>query len=1101
LRSAVSSRSKAVSAERAPAPSAALVLAGLLLAALVVRLLFIGADGFKNDVVTFEAWSLTLAEHPLREFFAKAGFADYPPGYFFILWVIGHAYKLLVHSDPSYTILKFAVKLPAIVMDLVDAALVFAIVRRFAALPWAFGAAAFFAFNPATIFISAYWGQVDSVAAGFVLAALLMVLRSESQTGGAAILSLVLAWLSIGYSILIKPPASVLVPLLLAFVFAAPDSRARATRALGTALGIFGALTLAYLMALAFHPGLDPLAQFEWLYGRYQYASGVYPDNSVNAFNLYALRQSFWQPDAQLIPNLSIGPFTFGLPQYTWGIALFAVATVLIVSRYLQRRDSQAFLEAALLLSLGFFILATRMHERYIFNAFLFAPMLMFAGRRYLWVAVAISLTLFANLEYSLHYLAVMDAHEQGVDATNLWPWVSRPAAALNVAAFFYLGYVYLGARSDALEEFDISRAAARVVAVPARSWFSPLEGTGFMVAVDYAIAAGLSVLSFVLTYVNFWKPGEKIFDEIYYARAAEEYIGRKEIFEFTHPPLTKLVITLSTLMFGDNAYGWRFLNLVVGAITVFVLYAFAKRILRSTPFATICASFLVFDGFHFVQARIATPEITVAFFALTTLYAFYRFWIASQVRVAPLADRPLVTRQVAAMAGATILAGVLASLVARGQDTAAFVVSFLYFEIGAYLVVRLVMPKLGALARPGGAADVTSYAEGSYVTRGELVAFDGGRVPAAAASRSANAKAQAGIGEVTTPTKSGRTYTEGELRIEYRRDGSTAYETPDGTALFTPDGAMDVGDARVARRNAGIWLWLLALSGGALAASKWNGLFDFMVVFLLVGVVALQVLWTPALRAMGLRVVPRPAKWGNPRGFSVDVVVAAMAFVGATVYVLTYIPYFSMGHNLADLVGMQKGMFGYHYDLHATHPYSSKWWQWPLLQIPISYYYKDFRTGAAMQNSAACCVAEILALPNPAVWWLGLFSVPYVAWLAWRERVKAYLLLIVAYLLQWLPWIASPRVAFEYHFYPNLAIICLADAILLQRVWSLAKQGSPAFAGPRLAVGVYVAVVVLAFMFWHPVLAGTPVSYNDWNARMLGWLMGQLWINPHPGH
>jgi hypothetical protein len=454
------------------------------------------------------------------------------------------------------------------------------------------------------------------------------------------------------------------------------------------------------------------------------------------------------------------------------------------------------------------------------------------------------------------------------------------------------------------------------------------------------------------------------------------------------------------------------------------------------------------------------------------------------------------VTREVVVMAGATILAAVLASLVARGQDTAAFVVTFLYFEIGAYLLTRLVVPRLGA--RP---ADVTSYADGSSVTGSGLVTFDGGRVPLASAGRSANAKAAAGVaGDVTSPTKSGLEYAEDELRIDYRRDGSMSYATPDGSALFAAEGRMDVGDVRVARRDATLWLWLLALSGGLLAASKWNGLFDFAVVFLLVGAVALQNLWTPALRAMGLRVIPRPAKWGNPRGFSFDVIVAAMAFVGATVYVLSYIPYFSMGHNLADLVGMQKGMFGYHYDLHATHPYSSRWWQWPLLQIPISYYYKDFRTGAAMQNSAACCVAEILALPNPAVWWLGLLSVPYVAWLAWRERVKAYLLLTTAYLLQWLPWIASPRVAFEYHFYPNLAIICLADAILLQRVWNLASKDSPAFAGPRVAVAVYVAVVVLAFMFWHPVLAGTPVSWSDWNARMLGWLMGQLWINPHPG-
>ena len=37
-------------------------------------------------------------------------------------------------------------------------------------------------------------------------------------------------------------------------------------------------------------------------------------------------------------------------------------------------------------------------------------------------------------------------------------------------------------------------------------------------------------------------------------------------------------------------------------------------------------------DGFHYVQSRIATPEITVAFFSLLTLYAFYRLWVGTQI-------------------------------------------------------------------------------------------------------------------------------------------------------------------------------------------------------------------------------------------------------------------------------------------------------------------------------------------------------------------------------------------------------------------------------------------------------------------------------------
>jgi len=43
-------------------------------------------------------------------------------------------------------------------MDLVDAVLIFAVVRRYASELVALGAAALFALNPTTIYVSAYWG-------------------------------------------------------------------------------------------------------------------------------------------------------------------------------------------------------------------------------------------------------------------------------------------------------------------------------------------------------------------------------------------------------------------------------------------------------------------------------------------------------------------------------------------------------------------------------------------------------------------------------------------------------------------------------------------------------------------------------------------------------------------------------------------------------------------------------------------------------------------------------------------------------------------------------------------------------------------------------
>ena len=1073
--------------------STGLTLGLMLTIAFLVRFLFIGADGFKGDVSTFQSWALTLAEHPMREFFAKAGFADYPPGYFYVLWFVGHAYKLLVPSDPSYFILKIFVKLPAILMDIVDAGLIFVLVRRSASLAWAFGAAALFAFNPATIFISAYWGQVDSVAGGLTLLTIILMYDAATKTGKPATYSLVGAWLVVAAAILIKPPSIVLVPLMLAFMVTTDDRAVQATRRMATAIGIGGALALAYLATLAFHPGWNPIEQFAWLYGRYQYASGVYPYTSVNAFNIYAIVRHMWESDAA---PLTMWGHTLGPPEYVWGVLLMLAAVALVVSQYIQRRDPMAFLEAAFILSLGYFVLLTRMHERYVFNALLLAIPLIWYQRRYLIASICLTLTLFANLCYSLYYLHVLDGKISGVDPTDLIPWLSHPMALLNFAVFCYAGYIFLGVGLDPLESVDGATLWQRV-ADPVRAWFAPLQGSTAMRGLDWLIASALTAGSFVMMWIGYKWPTEKIFDEIYYARAAEEYIAHKDIFEYTHPPLTKLIITLSTLLLGDTSTGWRFLNIVVGALMVLVVYCFAKRLLGSAMFATVAAGFLALDGFHFAQSRIATPEITVAFFSILTLYAFYRFWIASQVRVAPevVADlKVLLNGEGLWIAGVTVVALVFAWFVARGQSNAAHIVAFLYFELGGYLAVRLSAPLRNK------ARQVVSYAEGSRLIEGTLETFDGGHVVARGALVA---------GEVTKlDEKKGLVYADDELRIEYARDGTARYATPEGSVTFTSAGTMLAGTETIdGRRDGRVWMWILALCGGCLAASKWNGLFDFFVVWLLAIGVGTQRLWAPVLQALGrARTAPRPASWGNPFGFSLDILAASMLFVGATVYLLSYIPYFMLGgHNLGTLVEMQHDMYAYHccastvmISAGAKHPYASSWWQWPFILKPISYYYHDFRVGAAAQQATACCVAEILALPNPAVWWLGLISVPAMGWLGWRERNKGYLLLFTAYFLQWLPWIASPRLAFEYHFFPNLAVICLADAVLLQRVWQLARAG-PGFRWPRFLVYAYCALAILAFIAWFPIVSGMHITWDAWDARMWHSLFGNQWVLENP--
>jgi Gpi18-like mannosyltransferase len=1034
--------------------SRTLILVLIGIAALALRVMFINAEGFKNDVQSFEAWALSLAAHPLGEFYAKTSFADYPPGYFYVLWVIGHLYQpyQALDAQHQYALLKILVKLPAIVMDFVDAGLIYAIVLRFATIRWATIAAAAFLLNPATIFVSAYWGQVDSVATGFMLLALALVLYAE-RWGARAPYAIAVAWLALGYSVLIKPQGALVGVLLLAFPFATSDPVVRRRRLIGTVLGIVAAVVLADAAALPFAPHLGPGGALGWLFERYRYGSSVYPYNSVNAFNLYAVFRPFWQPDNAPI---QIGSFGLG-SMWLWGIVLVLAAAVLVVARYLQVRTDAALLEGAMLITFGFFILATRMHERYVFSAFVLLIVLMALNRRFIAGAIVVSFTLLINLVYSLTYLHVMEDHVSGVDPTQIWPMV-HPLSALNVAAFFVLGYVYLGGTLDAGDGVE------RKIVSSVRTWFAPYEGLFAFTRTDYALAAGLTILSFALCVAWYWIPGEKIFDEIYYARAGEEYLKHVELFEWTHPPLTKLLVTLSMMLFGglhglgDTSVGWRFLNVVVGALTVWLLYAFAKRLLGSTFFAAVAAGMLTFDGFHFVQSRIATPEITVALFSLATLYAFYRYWTAAQVRrEASVTGRFGARFWIVLALGAVAAAGFswLVNMPGSPASVGARAAAFIYVLAGAYLVARLVLPRF----LPDFGAR-TSYAEGSQVVTGR------GQVQVRTAR-----------GELVKGEK--KFSEEDGLQLTYARTGAMRYTTPAGEARFLPEGFMETVAGSVVPRDGRLWLGLLFLASAAVADSKWNGLFDFFVVWGVVAAVTAQ------------RFVRRPAAWGNPFGFPLDVVVVGMCFVSATIYVLSYIPYFALGHNLNDLVALQQQMFGYHDNLRATHPYGSTWWQWPLLQRPISYYYHDFRTGAALQSSTACCVAEILALPNPAVWWLGLASVPTIAYLAWRERNKGFALLVVAYALQWLPWIATPRVAFEYHFYPNLAVICLANAALLQRVWKRGTWGRP-------AVWAFLALVVALFVYFYPILAGVGITYDAWHQRMwepLTKLIGGNWI------
>ncbi len=518
----------------------------------------------------------------------------------------------------------------------------------------------------------------------------------------------------------------------------------------------------------------------------------------------------------------------------------------------------------------------------------------------------------------------------------------------------------------------------------PARSELRAGEDRlGFAWPIDYVASSGLAAISFVILYVGFWLPPGKIFDEVYFARAAEEYLHRRYIYENTHPPVAKLLITLSTVMFGDNSYGWRFLDVVFGAVAVWLLYALLKRITGSTLFASYGTGLFMLDGMHFVQSRIATPESFVVCFALAPLYTFYRYWTEAEGSPElPLRGAVLRMRVGGAFASAVVAIAIIA-LRFPHESLAARIVAALYAYAGCYLIYRVLL--------------------------------------------------EPRIAGTTPPNKS---------------------------------------------RGKTIWLFLFALSVALLVASKWYGVMACGVAFAIVLYV-----WTRE------RVAHR-----STRTFALDITLAAVIFVTGTVYFASYTPQFiglsdtpssqPRAYTLTDVVSLQYNAFEYHAHLRATHMYQSRWWQWPLELRPILYYAEYGRRGS---TSTA---AMIYTLPNPLILWLDLVTVPFIAYLGIKERNKAYVLICLTYLAQWLPWMGSPRISFAYHFYVDIPLICACTAIAMQRLWLAWRETERRLLAQFIAGG-YFAAVTVAFVYFYPILSGMTISSAASMNRM--WL--HSWI------
>jgi dolichyl-phosphate-mannose-protein mannosyltransferase len=113
-------------------------------------------------------------------------------------------------------------------------------------------------------------------------------------------------------------------------------------------------------------------------------------------------------------------------------------------------------------------------------------------------------------------------------------------------------------------------------------------------------------------------------FDEIYFVRTAEQYLHLQIPYEWTHPPLGKLIQASGIAVFGFNPFGWRIMGVIFATLMIALVYLLGKQMLGTWIGGFAAAFLLTFDFMHFTMSRLGTADTYVIFFNVAAQLFFF---------------------------------------------------------------------------------------------------------------------------------------------------------------------------------------------------------------------------------------------------------------------------------------------------------------------------------------------------------------------------------------------------------------------------------------------------------------------------------------------
>ncbi len=499
---------------------ARLAIAGVVAVGVALRLLVLRSPGFPTDVATFQAWAERLAAVGPGRFYEPGYFSDYPPGYLYVLWLLGRLF--------DGELLRLAVKAMSIPADVVIAMLGATIVWRAAGRASAVLAAGLWMLAPGPIFAGPYWGQVDAVGTVPLMGSLVLAGRRRWALAGVVA----------GIALMVKPQFGIALVVIAAAALIEWTRSADWRPPLRAGVA---ALVTVLALGVPFHSGPAELIELV------RSAAATYPYTSLYAFNIWSIVGDFWKPDDSYV---------------VVGGVLLVAGLLAACAPLWRRRDTATLLAAGALAAFAFYFLPTRAHERYLFPAFALLLPLAAVRARLLVPYVVLAISFAATLFFAFtRYQQIVDLRSPDVLENTLFTRTGQIGLALlMLAVTAYIAWRL--ARTDATLVADLALAApsdAAPAAAPpvlaAERFHLPriLSFGGPPTRRDLGVAFLVALVVLVTRGYRLDQPRDMYFDEVYHARTAFEMLAQREPYEWTHPHLAKEIMAIGILAFGDD--------------------------------------------------------------------------------------------------------------------------------------------------------------------------------------------------------------------------------------------------------------------------------------------------------------------------------------------------------------------------------------------------------------------------------------------------------------------------------------------------------------------------------------------------------------------